>query len=59
MSRSSPTDRESGQISAEVSGSGDVVVTVSGLLKVDISGSGSVTYSGEPKSSRPSADQAK
>ncbi len=36
-------------VSAEVSGSGDVVVTVSGVLKVDISGSGSVTYSGDPK----------
>ena len=36
-------------VSAEVSGSGQVVVTVSGELKVDISGSGSVTYSGEAR----------
>ena len=36
------------KVNAEISGSGRVVVTVSGELKVDISGSGTVTYSGDP-----------
>ena len=36
------------KVNAEISGSGEVVVTVSGELIVDISGSGTVTYSGDP-----------
>ena len=40
------------KVNAEISGSGEVVVTVSGELKVDISGSGTVTYIGPTSATR-------
>ncbi len=36
------------QVTAEISGSGQVVVAVTQQLKIDISGSGMVTYTGDP-----------